>query len=78
MKVNVKGTILEKFPREVKKFDGSKEERLYLRLYQAGERVNLDVHVKPTTYTSLKEGQVVELEDIKITSYKDNLYATQG
>lgn len=76
MKVNVKGTVLEKFIRE-SNFNGKKEERLFIRLFQQGERVNLDVNVKPATYSEIKTGQVIELNDITVTSYKDVLYARQ-
>ncbi|MCK9443268.1 MAG: hypothetical protein M0Q14_01845 [Tissierellaceae bacterium] len=77
MKVKVEGTILEKFSRKAKNFDGVEVERLFIRLYQIGERVNLDVNVKPSTYSQLEVGQTVELADIKISSFKDFLYARQ-
>lgn len=77
MKVNVKGTVLEKFSRPGKNADGVPFERMFLRLYQEGERVNLDVNVNASTYSELQVGQIVELEDISINVYKDNLYARQ-
>lgn len=77
MKVTVKGTLLEKYTREVNTPAGTKEERMYLRLYQPGERNLIDVNVYVKTYSGVEIGQVVELENIKINTYKDNLYARQ-
>lgn len=77
MKVNVKGTVLEKFTREGKNSEGAKFERMFVRLFQSGERVNLDVNVNASTFSELQVGEIVELEDISINVYKDNLYARQ-
>ena len=76
MKANVKGTVLEKYVRETVK-DGIKSERLYVRLYQKGERVNLDVNVNANTYSQVKEGQDIVIENVSINAFKDNLYARQ-
>ena len=76
MKANVKGTVLEKYVRETVK-DGIKSERLYVRLYQKGERVNLDVNVNANTYAQVKEGQDIVIENVSINAFKDNLYARQ-
>lgn len=76
MLANLKGTVLEKFTRE-RNTDSGKVEKLYVRLYQEGEKVLLDVNVKADTYSAVEVGQIIVLEDIKVNSYKDNLYALQ-
>lgn len=77
MKANLVGKVLEKFTRDVKTPSGTKEERMYLRLYQEGERMNVDVQVKADTYSTVTSGQTIELENITLTSYKDVIYARQ-
>lgn len=77
MKVTVKGQVLEKFTKDVTTQAGTKEQRMFVRLYQEGERMNLDVNVKVDTYSAVQVGQTIELDDIKISTFKDTLYARQ-
>lgn len=76
MKANIKGTVLEKFTRE-RNSENGKVEKMYIRLYQEGEKINLDVNVKADTYAAVEIGQVIELVDIKVSTFKDNIYAQQ-
>lgn len=66
----VKGLVLEKFTKEPNK-DGD-EARCFVRIYQSGEKENLDVNVKPKTYAAIKPGESVELQNIKIGVYQFN------
>ena len=75
MKVNVKGTVLENLVENLN-FNGKKRKDYSLGYFNKGERVNLDVNVKPATYSEVKTGQVIELNDITVTSYKDVLCKT--
>lgn len=76
MKANVKGTLLEKFTRDVNTQNG-KQERMYFRLYQEGERMNLDVSVKAQTYVLHEVGDQVELNDLSLNTFKDVIYARE-
>lgn len=78
MKATIKGTLMEKYTREVKSQTGAKEERMYLRLYQPGERNLVDVNVYVNTYSAVEVGQEIELDDVSINTFKDNLYARQA
>lgn len=77
MKADLTGTVMEKYTREQNK-DGQRFERMYVRLYQPGERVNVDVLVKTDTYMQVEEGQKIKIEDCSITSFNNNLYARQN
>lgn len=73
MKVTVQGKVLEKYVRPSK--DGS--ERMYVRLYQEGERINLDVNVKAQTFAEVQPGQTIELKDVIVSVFNNYLYARQ-
>ena len=77
MKADLTGTVMEKYTREQNK-DGQRFERMYVRLYQPGERINVDVLVKTDTYMQVEEGQKIKIEDCSITSFNNNLYARQN
>jgi hypothetical protein len=77
MKADLTGTVMEKYTREHNK-DGQNFERMYLRLYQPGERVNVDVLVKTDTYMQVEEGQKIKIEDCTITTFNNYLYAKQN
>jgi len=77
MKADLTGTVMEKYTREQNK-DGQRFERMYVRLYQTGERVNVDVLVKTDTYMQVEEGQKIKIEDCSITTFNNNLYARQN
>lgn len=71
MKANVKGLVLEKFT----KGEG-KDKKQYLRLYQSGERVNLDVSVSSKVFEAVENGKQISL-DVSVLAFKDNLYAKE-
>lgn len=77
MKATIKGTLLEKFIKEGKDSDGKKTERSYLRIYQPGEKVNLDVLVGTERYSNSKVGQPIELQDITVGAFNNGLYARE-
>lgn len=71
MKCNVKGLILEKFMR-----GEGKDKKSYIRLYQSGERVNLDVNVSNKSFETAEQGKQISL-DVSVIAFKDNLYARE-
>ena len=71
MKCNVKGIVLEKFTR-----GEGKDKKSYVRLYQTGERVNLDVNVSGKTFETALNGKELQL-DVSVLAFKDNLYARE-
>ena len=77
MKATIKGTLLEKFIKEGKDSEGKKTERSYLRIYQVGEKVNLDVLVGTERYSNAKVGQPIELQDITVSAFNNGLYARE-
>lgn len=77
MNVTVKGTVLEKFTKETKTKDGVPQEKMYIRLYQEGQRMNLDVNVKGSTYSQIEVGQLIELDNISLNTFKDVIYARE-
>ena len=77
MKVSIKGTLLEKYSKSVTNFNGVKEERFYVRLYQKGNRMLVDINVKIDTHNKLEVGKEVQLNDITLNCYKDVIYARE-
>lgn len=77
MKVNVKGKVMEKFAREAKTKEGTKYERMFVRLYQPGQRLNVDVNVSSDTYSIVDPGQEIELENVVLTTYNNMIFARQ-
>ncbi|WP_069650999.1 hypothetical protein [Caloranaerobacter ferrireducens] len=77
MLVSLKGLVLEK----VQKQDKDNNKKFVLRLYQPGERVNLDVTVNQQTFSQVKEMQEIELSNVRIGTYlingKVGMYAKQ-
>lgn len=77
MNVTVKGTVLEKFSKQSRNKDGVAQEKMYVRLYQEGQRMNLDVNVSANTYAEIEKGQVIELDNISLNTFKDVIYARE-
>lgn len=77
MIVTVTGTLLEKYSKNVVNFNGVKEDRFYLRLYQKGNRMLVDINAKFDTYNKLEIGKEVTLKDITLNCYKDVIYARE-
>ena len=77
MKVNLKGQVMEKFAREAKTNEGTKYEKMFVRLYQPGQRMNVDVNVSSNTYSAVDTGQEIELENVVLTTYNNMIFARQ-
>lgn len=75
MKVDLKGQVLEKFSREYKTDDGKKYERLFLRLFQVGQRINVDVSVDSGTYGLYSPGDDAELQGVSLSTYNNMIFA---
>ena len=75
MLVSLKGNVLEKFIKPGKTREGSEIDKCYIRLYQKGQRQNLDINVDLATYTQCVEGDDVILDDVSLNVWKDNIYA---
>lgn len=70
MIVALKGIVLDKIEKDNPK-DNSK--KLVLRLYQEGEKTNLDVTVDSATY-----GQAKKMSEIKLPEVKVGIYNLDG
>ena len=78
MLVSLNGLVLDKIEKENRK-DNSK--KFVLRLYQPGEKTNLDVTVDRATFDKSKTMESIKLPEVKVGVYnlegRVGLYAKQ-
>ncbi len=71
------GVVMEKVVKEKVLDTGEIQNRLYLRVFQKGDKMALDVRVKKEVYDKAKEGTTVVLDDIKVGAFNNTLFAQE-
>lgn len=73
----LEGVVVEKVVKEKVLDTGEIQNRLYLRMFQKGDKMALDVRVKKEVYEKAKEGTTVVLDDIKVGAFNNTLFAQE-
>lgn len=72
------GTVMEKLLKDkVNKDTGEIQKKCYLRIFQKGDKMGLDVQVKKEVYEKAKENAVIVLDDIKVGAFNNTLFAME-
>lgn len=74
----LEGVVMEKIIKDkVNKDTGEIQKRCYLRIFQKGDKMGLDVQVKKEVYEKAKENTVIVLDDVKVGAFNNTLFAME-
>lgn len=73
----LEGLLMEKVVKEKVLDTGEIQNRLYLRIFQKGDKMALDVRVKKEIFEKAKEGSLITLEDVKVGAFNNTLFAQE-